>query len=82
MTRVVESVAPEFEDVLTWNKVVTKELAGAQRYEQFSKFLGKPVPIPSIAINDQLVFETIPSTEELKAYIEQIINNLSFSNLK
>jgi hypothetical protein len=82
MTRVVESVAPEFEDVLTWEKVVTKELAGAQRFEQFSKLLGKPAPIPSIAINDQLVFETIPSTEELKVYIEQIINNLFFSNLK
>ena len=80
MTRVVESVAPEFDDVLTWEKVVTKELAGAQRYEQFSKLLGKPAPIPSIAINDKLVFETIPSTEELKVYIEKIINNLFFSN--
>jgi len=80
MTRVVESVAAEFEDVLTWGKVVTKELAGAQRYEQFSKLLGKPAPIPSIAINDKLVFETIPSTEELKVYIEKIINNLFFSN--
>ena len=82
MTRVVESVAPEFEDVLTWKKVVTKELASAQRYEQFSKLLGKPAPIPSIAINDQLVFETIPSTEELKACIERIINKSSFSDQK
>ena len=77
MTRVVESVAPEFEDVLTWQKVVTKELSGAQRYNQFSNLLGKSVPIPSIVINDKLVFETIPSAQELKAYIEQIINNLS-----
>ena len=82
MTRVVESVAPEFEDVLTWKKVVTKELAGAQRYEQFSKLLGKPVPIPSIAINDQLVFETIPSTEELKACIERNINKPIFPGQK
>jgi hypothetical protein len=79
---VVESVAPEFEDVLTWEKVITKELAGAQRYEQFSKRLGKPAPIPSIAINDQLVFETIPSTEELKACIEQIFDNLLLLNQK
>ncbi len=78
----VESVAPEFEDVLTWQKVITKELAGAQRYEQFSKLLGKPVPIPSIAINGRLVFETIPGTEELKAYMEQIINNSFFSDQK
>ena len=82
MTRVVESVASEFEDVLIWKLVVTKELAGAQRYEQFSKRLGKPAPIPSIVINDNLVFETIPSTEELKACIEQIINKLLLSNLK
>ena len=78
MTRVVESVAPEFEDVLTWKKVVTKEFAGAQRYEQFSKLLGKPAPIPSIVINDELVFETIPSTEELKAFIEKIVKKLFF----
>ena len=82
MTRVVESVAPEFEDVLTWRKVVTKELVGAQRYEQFSKRLGRPAPIPSIAINDQLVFETIPSTEELKACVELYINQPLFSDPK
>ena len=76
MTRVVESVAPEFEDVLIWKMVVTKELAGAQRYGQFSRRLGKPAPIPSIVINDKLVFETIPSTEELKACIKEIANKL------
>ena len=76
MTRVVESVAPEFEDVLIWKMVVTKELADAQRYEQFSKRLGKLVPIPSIVINDQLVFETIPSAEELKACIKESVNKL------
>jgi hypothetical protein len=36
MTRVVESVAPAFEEVLTWEKVITKELAGARRYAEFS----------------------------------------------
>ena len=74
MARVVESVAPEFEDVLTWEKVITKELAGAQRHAEFSKQLGKPVPVPSIAINGRLVFETIPSTEELKACIHRKMN--------
>ena len=73
MTRVVESIATAFEDVLTWEKVITKELAGAQRYEEFSKLLGKLAPIPSIAINGQLVFETTPGPEELKACIEQFI---------
>ena len=82
MTRVVESVAPEFEDVLTWEKVITKELTGARRYAEFSKLLGKLVPVPSIAINGRLVFETIPSTEELKASIDRHINQPILSDHK
>lgn len=76
MTRVVEAVAPEFEDLLTWQKVITKEMAGARRYQEFSKLLGKPVPVPSIAINGQLVFETTPGTEELKACIDRAVTKL------
>ena len=73
MTRVVESVASEFENCLTWEKVITKELAGAKRFQEFSKIINKPVPIPSIVINGQLVFETTPGTEELKACIKEYI---------
>jgi hypothetical protein len=73
MTRVVESVAPEFEDQLTWEKVITKDLAGATRYSEFSKAQGRFVPVPSIAIEDQLVFETTPSVEELRACILEMI---------
>ncbi len=73
MTRVVESVAPEFENILTWDKVVTKDLGGARRFSEFSKALGRLVPIPSIAIEGKLVFETTPSTEELKACIHKFI---------
>jgi len=73
MARVVATVAPEFGDLLSWEKVITKELAGARRYQEFSKLCGKPVPVPSIAINGQLVFETTPGPEELKACIEQLV---------
>jgi len=76
MTRVVEAVAPEFEDVLSWEKIVTKDLAGAKRYSEFSKTLGRLVPIPSIAIEGELVFETTPGVEELKACIHKFINKL------
>jgi len=76
MTRVVESVAVEFENILTWEKVVTKDLGGARRFTEFSKSLGKLVPIPSIAIEGELVFETTPSVEELKACIKEFINKL------
>ena len=82
MTRVVESVAPAYENFLTWEKVITKELAGARRYQEFSKSLGKPVPVPSIAINGQLVFETIPGPEELKACIHRSINRPILSDQK
>jgi len=77
MTRVVESVAPEFEDILSWDKVVTKELGGARRFSEFSKALGRLVPIPSIAIEGELVFETTPGVEELKACIHKFINKLA-----
>ena len=73
MTRVVKSVAPEFEDVLTWEKIITKDLAGAKRYSEFSKALGRPAPVPSIVIEGELVFESTPSTEKLKASIARFI---------
>ena len=73
MTRVVESVAPEFETILTWDKVVTKNIGGARRFSEFSRTLGRLVPIPSIAIEGELVFETTPSVEELKTCIHEFI---------
>ena len=77
MTRVVESVAAEFENVLTWEKVVTRDLAGAMRFSEFSKSLGRPAPVPSIVIEGELIFESTPSTEELKACIDRLIKKLS-----
>jgi len=76
MTRVVESVAPEFENILTWEKVVTKNLEGARRFNEFSKAQGRLVPIPSIALEGELVFEITPGVEELKACIHKFIKNL------
>jgi len=70
---VVESVAVEFENVLTWNKVVTTELGGARRFTEFSKALGRLVPIPSIAIEGELVFEITPGVEELKSCIHKFL---------
>ena len=76
MARVVESVAPEFKDVLTWEKVVTREFAGAARYSEFSKSLGRPAPVPSIVIEGELVFETTPGAEKLKDCIRRFIDTL------
>ena len=73
MTRVVETVAADYGGRLHWEKIVTKEIAGAKRYQSFSKSLGRPAPVPSIAIEGELVFETTPSTEELRACIDRFL---------
>ena len=75
MTRVVETVAAEYGDRLNWEKIVTKELAGARRYQDFSKSLGRPAPIPCIVIEGELVFESTPSTEALKACIDRFLKS-------
>jgi hypothetical protein len=72
MTRVVESVAPQYEDSLYWEKVITKEMSGALRYGELSKRLGRPAPIPSIFIDGELVFDLTPSQEVLRDYLEKL----------
>ena len=72
MTRVVESVAVDYSDCLRWRKVVTKTLEGAGRYQQLSKALGRPAPVPSIFINGELVFDSTPGAEELKACLDKL----------
>ena len=73
MARVVESVALDYGDVLHWEKVITKEMGGAMRYGELTKSLGRPAPVPSIFINGELVFDAIPSQEELKACLDQML---------
>ena len=73
MARVVESVAPDFGDSLEVEKVVTKQLDGAIRYNEISKKLGRPAPVPSIFINGDLIYEQTPSQETLKEYLEDLI---------
>jgi hypothetical protein len=75
MARVVESVAPEYGDRLNWEKIITRDLAGAKRYQNFSKSLGRPAPVPCIVIEGELVFEITPGTEQLKACIDRFLEN-------
>jgi hypothetical protein len=74
MTRVVESVSPDFGQALRVEKIVTRLLAGATRYAEISRKLGRPAPVPSIFINGELIFETTPGEEELKAFLQEIIS--------
>ena len=74
MARVVESVAGEFGGRLVWNKVVTKEMAGAMRFTELSKSLGRPAPVPSIFVDGHLVFDRTPSQEQLVAYLQGVLD--------
>lgn len=73
MARVVETVAPEFSESITWEKVVTRELKGAMRFGELSRTLGRPAPVPSIFINGGLVFDQTPGLEELRECLEKRI---------
>jgi hypothetical protein len=73
MARVVETVVPGFTGRVEWQKVVTKELAGAMRFGELTRQLGRPAPVPSIFIDGELAFETTPSTEELEAHLASLL---------
>ncbi|RJQ85645.1 MAG: hypothetical protein C4519_02980 [Desulfobacteraceae bacterium] len=70
MARVVETVAAQYADSVRWEIVVTKRLEGALRHAELSKKLGRPMPVPSIIVNGELAFESIPSVEDLRAYLD------------
>jgi hypothetical protein len=76
MTRVVEWVAVDYSGCLRWEKVITKTLEGAGRYQQLSKALGRPAPVPSIFINGELVFDSTPGPEELKDCLNKRIGSV------
>ena len=57
MARVVETVAPEFGEALLVEMVVNKELKGAIKYNEISKILGRPAPVPSLFMEGELVYE-------------------------
>lgn len=75
MARVVEAVVPEFADAVKYEKIITKQLEGATRYNEISKSLGRPAPVPSIFINGELVFDQTPSQEELGACLAQFLSD-------
>ncbi len=73
MARLVESVAAEFREYVQWEKVVTKDPNGAQRFMALSEQLGRPAPIPSIFINGELAFMSTPASGELKDVLDRLI---------
>jgi hypothetical protein len=70
MARVVEAVVADFSDTIHWKIVVTKSREGAARHAELSKKSGRRMPVPAIVIGGQLVFDSIPSTDDLREYLE------------
>lgn len=74
MARVVEKVALEMKDQLRVAKIVTRTMEGAKRYQELVRCMGKQLPVPSIIINGELAFKTIPGVQELKKYLKTMIH--------
>jgi len=70
----VESVVVEYGDQVRWEKVITKDLKGAERFMALSRDLGRPAPVPSIYINGELKFETTPAGEDLRSLLDEMIS--------
>ena len=75
MAKVVEPVAPEFGDLLRWEKVIVTRKEGACRWEDLAKKLGRFPPVPSIIINGELVFDITPGPEKLQEYLRGLIRS-------
>lgn len=73
MAEVVEEAAAKFGGRVRWEKVVLKRRPGAQRYAALSMKAGRVAPIPSIFVNEKLVFDSIPPVEELEEYLEEVL---------
>ncbi|MCG6879110.1 MAG: hypothetical protein LJE96_08205 [Deltaproteobacteria bacterium] len=74
MARLVESVVTQYGDTVRWEKVITKELKGAQRFIALSKELGRPAPVPSIYINGKLTFDITPESEQLREVLNGLVS--------
>jgi hypothetical protein len=74
MARLVESVVADYGETVRWEKVITKELKGAQRFLALSKELGRPAPVPSIYIDGKLAFDMTPESRALRETLDKLIS--------
>jgi hypothetical protein len=77
MVEVVEEAVKRFGVRVRWERVWLKKSRGAKRYLELSNKLGVAAPIPSIIIDEKLVFDMIPPVEDLQEYIEDMLKDAS-----
>ena len=73
MVEVVAEAVKKFGVRVRWEKIQLKRRTGAMRYAELSVKNAGVAPIPSLFINEMLVFEMIPPVEELEEYLEKIL---------
>ncbi|MCB2188559.1 MAG: hypothetical protein KQJ78_19230 [Deltaproteobacteria bacterium] len=69
----VEYVAEYYQGRIEFRVVETKKRADAQRYLALSRAAGKPLPVPGILIEGQLVFDYNPGPEELRSVLDRAL---------
>lgn len=75
MAKVVETIAPDFGELLRWEKVILNCKEGAYRYEELAEAMGRRPPIPSIFINGKLVFDKTPGPEKLREHLQSLLES-------
>ncbi len=72
----LEEIRPEFEDgSLTWEVVDVGSRAGVERQAEIGRICGRLPAVPSLVINGQIAFDTIPDMESLVTAVRHAIDS-------
>lgn len=74
MASLVKEATQAFGDAVLVKKVITKKIEGAKRYQEIIKQEKCLIPIPSLVINNQLIFRTIPAKEKLVDFLNTLVH--------
>jgi hypothetical protein len=69
---ILEEIAPEFEPgILTWEVVDMGDREGLSRHEKLTRLCGRKPGVPSIVINEKIVFDHIPEMGDLTEAVQR-----------
>ena len=67
-------MASEFKGSVSVELVFTKVLQGAKRYREICEELGRPAPVPSLYARGEILFDRIPTEDELRSALQDLLN--------
>ena len=72
---ILEEIQPEFEaGALTWEVVDVGSREGVIRHAELGKICGRLPAVPSLVINEQIAFDSIPDMESLTTAVRRSID--------